>query len=326
MNWKKALFYIVFLGIGIVLIYKLIDNVEDKAKLVDDMKSAPWWAIAITFSMGLLAVVSRGLRWLLLLFPIGYKPSKINSIAAVSFGYLANTLIPRSGEVVRCTALHSTDDIPVDKLFGTVITERAVDFIMLFVFLSIALVTNYTAVISLFPQMSFPDSSTLFLLFLAVVVAFTGVVVIMRRGKRSKNSLLVKLSNFINGIGVGVKSVLKMEKRIEFILHTLFIWVMYFLMSFTLFKAMEGVSSISLFEGVWVMVCGGFGMVFPASGGIGAYQFAVQQGFISLGFSASIGLAVANVVWLTQTLMLVSSGAVGYLFIHRARTRNAVQK
>ena len=326
MNWKKALFYLVFLGIGIFLIYKLVDNVEDKGQLLEDMKSAPWWAIAITFSMGLLAVISRGLRWLLLLSPIGYKPSKTNSIAAVAFGYLANTLIPRSGEVARCTALHSTDDIPVDKLFGTVITERAVDFIMLFLFLSVAVVTNYQAVISLFPKMSLPNSSTLFMLFLAVCVAFTGVVVLMRRGRKSKNTLLIKVFNFVKGIGVGVKSVLKMEQRIEFIAHTFFIWAMYFLMSFALFKAMEGVSVISVFEGVWVMVCGGFGMVFPSSGGIGAYQFAVQQGFISLGFSSSIGLAVANVVWLTQTLMLISSGAVGYIFIHRARTRKTAKK
>jgi len=188
MNWKKSLFYIVFLAIGVFLIYKLIDNVEDKEQLVEDMKSAPWWAIAITFSMGLLAVVSRGLRWLLLLSPLGYKPSKINSIAAVAFGYLANTLIPRSGEVARCTALHSTDGMPVDKLFGTVITERAGDFIMLFLLLSVAVATNYNAVISLFPKMSLPNSSTLFMLLLAGLVAFTGVLVLMRKGKKSKNS------------------------------------------------------------------------------------------------------------------------------------------
>ena len=326
MNWKKALFYIVFLAIGVFLIYKLIDNVEDKEQLVEDMKSAPWWAIAITFSMGLLAVVSRGLRWLLLLSPLGYKPSKINSIAAVAFGYLANTLIPRSGEVARCTALHSTDDIPVDKLFGTVITERAVDFIMLFLLLSVAVATNYNAVISLFPKMSLPNSSTLFMLLLAGLVAFTGVLVLMRKGKKSKNSLLLKIYNFIKGIGVGVKSVLKMEKRVEFIAHTLLIWSMYFLMSFALFKSMDEVSGISVFQGIWVMVCGGFGMVFPASGGIGAYQFAVQQGFVSLGFSESIGLAVANVVWLTQTLMLVLYGAVGYFFIQRARNKKITQK
>jgi uncharacterized protein (TIRG00374 family) len=326
MNWKKSLFYIVFLAIGVFLIYKLIDNVEDKEQLVEDMKSAPWWAIAITFSMGLLAVVSRGLRWLLLLSPLGYKPSKINSIAAVAFGYLANTLIPRSGEVARCTALHSTDDIPVDKLFGTVITERAVDFIMLFLLLSVAVATNYNAVISLFPKMSLPNSSTLFMLLLAGLVAFTGVLVLMRKGKKSKNSLLLKIYNFIKGIGVGVKSVLKMEKRVEFIAHTLLIWSMYFLMSFALFKSMDEVSGISVFQGIWVMVCGGFGMVFPASGGIGAYQFAVQQGFVSLGFSESIGLAVANVVWLTQTLMLVLSGAVGYFFIQRARNNKTAQK
>ena len=54
-----------------------------------------------------------------------------NSIASVAFGYLTNTVIPRSGEIARCTALNSTDNVPIDKLFGTVIIERVIDFIML---------------------------------------------------------------------------------------------------------------------------------------------------------------------------------------------------
>ena len=64
-----------------------------------------------------------------------------------------------------------------------------------------------------------------------------------------------------------------MEKRGLFLFHTLFIWVMYFLMSYVLFKAIPAVSALGLTDAVLVMVAGGFGMVLPAPGGIGSYHW-----------------------------------------------------
>ena len=78
MNWKKALTLSVFFAIGVFLFVKLMDMVEDKAELLDYMKSAPVWAITVAFTMGLLAIVSRGLRWLILLEPMGYSASGLN--------------------------------------------------------------------------------------------------------------------------------------------------------------------------------------------------------------------------------------------------------
>ena len=109
-----------------------------------------------------------------------------------------------------------------------------------------------------------------------------------------------------------------MERRSAFIAHTLFIWLMYFVMSYFLFIAM--VDGIELFQGLWVMVSGGFGMVFPSPGGIGSYQEAVVAGFNSLGFTnIEDTYAVANVVWITQTLMLIIAGIIGSMIIQRGR-------
>ena len=140
MNWKKALTLSLFFAIGVFLFWKTITIIpeDERPRIWEDMVSAPKWAIMMSFIMGLLAIVSRGLRWLLLLEPMGYSPSRFRSVCAVAFGYLSNTFVPRSGEIVRCATLKSTDDIPVNKLIGTVITERVVDFIMLFLFMSSA--------------------------------------------------------------------------------------------------------------------------------------------------------------------------------------------
>ena len=124
-----------------------------------------------------------------------------------------------------------------------------------------------------------------------------------------------KIVEFVLGIGKGIKSVLLMKRRIAFIFHTFFIWIMYFLMSYGLFISMDGSRGIGIFESVWVMVSGGFGMVFPAPGGIGSYQWAVTLGFESLGYDQLVGVSVGNVVWLTQTGMIIIVGTLGYFFL-----------
>jgi uncharacterized protein (TIRG00374 family) len=307
MTIKKTLTLIGFFAIGVFLFVKLMDMVEDKAELFNYMSSAPWWAIILTFIMGLLAIISRGLRWIILLEPMGYTASRFMAICAVAFGYFSNTFVPRSGELVRCAALNSTDDIPVNKLFGTVITERVVDLGMLFILMIIAFSTNLDAVLTLLDKIQLPQGTTLFVTtFVLVCVIIIGFIII----RKSK-----KISEFVTGIGAGIKSVLEMKRRMSFILHTFFIWIMYFFMSYFLFKAMKGVSDIGILDALWVMVSGGFGMVFPAPGGIGSYQWAVTLGFESIGYGKLIGVAVANVVWITQTSMVIITGGIGYLFI-----------
>ena len=315
MNWKKALSLSVFFAIGVFLFVKLMNMVEDKSELFEYMSSAPIWAISVTFIMGFLAIVSRGYRWLLLIEPMGYTASGFRAVCAVAFGYLANTFVPRSGEVARCAALHSTDDIPVNKLLGTVITERVVDLIMLFLFMSIALLTNYDAVISLLGQIKPPDSTGFRYYIIVFVFAIILIAFMIKRTNTSNNPIQKKMVEFVSGIGKGIKSVLLMKHRVVFVLHTFFIWIMYFLMSYGLYISMEGSSGISVFESIWVMVSGGFGMVFPAPGGIGSYQWAVTLGFESLGYDRLVGVSVGNVVWITQTGMIIVTGALGYFFL-----------
>ena len=71
--------------------------------------------------------------------PLGYKPRLANSILAVLIGYLSNLGIPRSGELLRATAMDKYDNIPFQKGFGTIIAERVIDLILLFIFVCIVL-------------------------------------------------------------------------------------------------------------------------------------------------------------------------------------------
>ena len=319
MTLRKGLTTLVFFGIGLGLFWLAMQGVEDPEALKRDMRSAQWWGIAASFVMGYLAIVSRGLRWNLLLAPMGHHPSPARSVHAVAFSYFANAFVPRSGEVARCAALNQTDDIPVDQLLGTVITERVVDFLMLFGLVAFALLTNLDAFLALMQEAQLPAMPTLIGAGVAGLAGCGALWWISQQ--QGRLGLLGKMASFLQGIGTGIRSVLAMEKRGLFLFHTLFIWVMYFLMSYVLFKAIPAVSALGLTDAVLVMVAGGFGMVLPAPGGIGSYHWAVSLGFAAVGFSGDVGFAVANVVWLTQTAMIVLTGGLGYLmlFLHRMR-------
>ena len=319
MTLKKSLTTRFFFGIGFGLFWLAMQGVEDSEAMKRDMRSAQWWGVAASFVMGYLAIVSRGLRWNILLSPMGHRPSPARSVHAVAFSYFANAFVPRSGEVARCAALNQTDKIPVDQLLGTVITERVVDFLMLFGLVAFALATNLEAFLGLMQEAQLPATTT----FIAagVMTLLGGVALWWLAKQQGRPGLVGRVAEFLQGLGKGIQSVLAMEKRGLFLAHTFFIWTMYFFMSFVLFKAIPAVNEVRLTDAVLVMVAGGFGMVLPAPGGIGSYHWAVSLGFAAVGFSRDVGFAVANVVWITQTAMIVVTGGLGYLMLFLYRMR-----
>ena len=126
-KWAK---YIFFLLLGVGLTYLAFKN-QDPKTLIAQLKDVNYFWILASILFGFIAIVSRGLRWVILLKNLNFSIGKLNSIYAVAIGYFTNIAVPRAGEITRCTSLNQTEDVPIDKLFGTIILERAIDFIFL---------------------------------------------------------------------------------------------------------------------------------------------------------------------------------------------------
>jgi len=319
MSPKQILTYVISLGIGVVLFYLAFSIVDDKEALWDNMRSVRWEGIAASFVMGYLAIVSRGLRWGILLEPLGRSAGAARSVHAVAFAYFANTFVPRSGELARCAALNQTDDIPVDELFGTVISERVIDFVFLAVLTSIAILGNLSAFAVILEGAQMPDLSKLILLGAAALVAIA--LVFWKRKALLALPFAQKVAAFLQGVWNGLNSIRKMNRKGQFLAHTFFIWFMYFFMAWVIFKSFDAVQDITVLQALFIMVAGGFGMVIPAPGGVGSYQWAVMSGFMALGYAKSLGLAVANIIWFTQTAMIVIMGGIAYLYLLWYRLR-----
>ena len=293
------------LVIGLFFIYLSYQNttVNDRNNVIKYIQNADYHFIIISIVFGLLSHISRAIRWTYLIVPLGYKPRISNSVLAVLIGYLSNLGIPRSGELLRATVMNRYDKIPFQKGFGTVIAERVVDLIILFIFICIALSLQFDLIMN-----TLDLSSSKLLQFLFVMLVFgLGLGVLMY----SKSPLLEKFKSFLTEIWQGVLSIKKIEKKKSFIFHTLFIWVMYLLMFGVIKYAVPETVNLGLNALIPAFVIGGLSISIT-NGGIGIYPYAVSLVLVSFGISKDSSLAFGWIVWSCQTLMIVTFGAIAF--------------
>ena len=318
--------YTIFFFIGMLLIY-LVFKDADLEKMYNDLKSADYRWMILSFVMGYAAYVSRGYRWLQLLEPMGYKPKAINAINSVAITYFTNLALPRAGEVARATSLNHSEGIPVDKLFGTIVIERIIDMIFLLGLMLLTVIIRYEDLIVFF-QTAFENqgssatgesSNTFFYFGITILVLI--VVAYLLRNSIKKTSIYDKIRSFLAGISEGIKTVKHMKNKGLFIAHSFFIWIMYYFMVYVVFFAMPETSNLTLSDGIFIMAVGSLGMVAPVPGGIGAYHGAVMLGLFLLGIPKEIGLSFAVIVHTTQTLVAIISGPIA-IFMTSIAKRN----
>lgn len=324
MTLRSALTYVGFAALGAGLMGLAFRNV-DTDTLWKDMGRAHPAGLVVSAVLGYLAVVSRGLRWALLLEPLGHTSRAAHRVHAVAFAYFANLFVPRSGELARCGALHATDGIPLDRLVGTVLAERAVDLAFLLLFGTVAVLLNVEAFGMLSGFMELPEVDLLWAGVLLAVAGLAGAVAWWQRVRLLAWSPVRKVADVLRGVGEGLRSIGRMERRWAFLGHTVFIWGIYFATAYIVLQSMD-LEGLNLPEAMFIVVAGGFGMVLPAPGGIGAYQWSVMLAFMALDRDGGLGFAAANLMWMTQTAMFLVGGAVAYgmLVTYRLRRRNAV--
>jgi glycosyltransferase 2 family protein len=318
---KTTLRISIFAFTGIFLFW-LVYRGQPVDKITEALRNANYYYIALSLVIAFASHWSRAVRWNILINAMGYKPKAANTLLAVLIMYLSNTAIPRSGEITRCGILKKYEKIPFTQLIGTVIVERVFDFLMLFVLLAVVLATQY-GVIGVFiennpetgKKLSFLLNTNFwivgFLLFIAGMVALYFVF------KKLKNFfLIIKLKEFFKNIVFGIKTVKNLEKKWQFIFHSVFIWTCYFLMIYTVFLSFEFTSHLTLLTGLTVFVMASFGMVAPSPGGIGTWHFMVIETLVIYGIQKSPDAsAFAFAAHGSMTLWLVILGLVSLVLL-----------
>ncbi|HSI71034.1 MAG TPA: lysylphosphatidylglycerol synthase transmembrane domain-containing protein [Gillisia sp.] len=309
---KKILKIILPLLLGVFFIYYSIKSAtpQERLELWENITSAhPGW-IALSLLCGLLSHISRAYRWKYLLQPMGYNPKFANRFMAVMAGYLANFGIPRSGEVLRGLTVSGYENIPFEKAFGTIISERIADFIMLLLIIGLTLLLQAEYLLTYFRENEINPLIT----FALLIGLLTAGILTLKFIRRSTLPLMLKIKTFAKGLLEGMRSILKMKQKWAFLFHTVFIWVMYVLMTYVLIFTIPETARLSFGIVMVIFVVGSF-TISATNGGIGVYPVAIGAALMLFGVSKQGGEALGWITWGTQTLLVLLLGGFSFLFL-----------
>ena len=328
----NVLKYLILLGVAAALLLYALKGMDVNKILQQILKADLFW-VSVSGLLSIIAFVVRAHRWNLLIEPLGYSPTLKNTTYSVIVGYFANLALPRLGEVSRCGALSKAESIPFNKLLGTVIVERIIDVLSLFVCILLTAAIEYKRLGNFFSEKVFKPLNDKFQQLLNSPLLLAGVILVLLvllsvfiyflRKSKSKGSES-PITKIIKGFVDGLRSVANLKRPWLFIFQSVFIWVLYYLGVYVALFAFPFTSGLGAGAALFLLVAGGIGMSAPVQGGIGTYHLLVSQGLVLYGVTAENGLAFAFMLHGLQIILVIALGIASLFLLFSARKNKQV--
>lgn len=314
--------FLLFLGFGLAILYFVFQKQQTAYleecvikgiaaadcslidKIIDDFKSANYGWIFVVYFCYMISNVSRALRWKMLIKPLGRDTRFVNVFGAVMLGYFGNLGLPRLGEVMRSVAISKYEAIPVERVIGTVIVERLMDVLSLLICIGLCLLIEFDTIITYLQkwQEGKDGEGSNFLLYAAAGGVLLLAVGWFFRQKIMTSGIFKKIFNVIKGFGEGMLSVRKLESPIGFLLHSVNIWFMYFLMTYFCFFAFGPTADLAPKVALMAFVVGALAIAVPSPGGMGTYHLFIINLMALYGVSEADGFSFANILFFSVQL------------------------
>lgn len=248
--------------------------------------------------------VLRGYRWNLLMRTPKTNLSTYVTTNVMIVSYFFALFIPRFNDFIRCYLISKTNNIKVSTSLGTVVSERIFDLISLFLILLIFIVLEFELFYSFLKEYVFINitlnPTNILILLSAVIIVF----ILIRYFSKNSKMFSEKFEEF----KAGFFSVGNIYKNKAFIVSTVLLWVIYFLMGYVIFFSFNETSSLGINAGFAVLIAGSIGMIVPVNAGIGAYHFLVASILISYNINYESGLFFATLLHTSQIICLAILG------------------
>jgi hypothetical protein len=272
-------------------------------KVLTDFASADLFWLFMVLVFFTISNLSRASRWNMLLQQLGFQPRLINAFLTVILGYFANLGLPRVGEVVRAGTMARYEKIPIEKVMGTVVVDRAIDVISILIVTALALVMEFDTLWAFLAENNsvgekLRANSSLLLLLGGLGVG--GLILLFSLRKRLQaTKFYQKIEGILLGFVEGLQTIRKLDRPWIFVLHSINIWAMYFLMTYVCFFAFEPTAHLSATVALVVFVFGGWGIVIPSPGGMGTYHFLATTALGFYGIAGDDGFSWSNISFFT---------------------------
>ena len=274
-----------------------------------------WTWMLLSLPFGVLAQAFRGWRWRQTLDPIGEHPRRSTCVHAVFLSYAASLVVPRIGEFMRCGVLKRYDGTSFAKALGTVVTERAIDTLL------VALITVCTILFQMSIFGTFFDktgtSLDTLLQFSTTGWLVTGIcsiaALLLLHFLLRRLSFYDKVKTTLHGIWQGVASLKDVRNIPLFLFFTVGIWLSYFIHYYLTFFCFDFTSHLGLSCALVSFIVGSIAVIVPTPNGAGPWHFAVKTMLILYGVADTQALYFVLIVHTVQTLLVVLLGVYAWV-------------
>ncbi len=278
-----------------------------------------WTWMLLSFPFGILAQAFRGWRWRQTLEPVGEKPRTSVSVHSIFLSYAVSLLIPRVGEFTRCGVLKRYDNISFPKALGTVVTERAIDSLLVMGITVMVLLLEMSTFGTFFQKTGTSIQGILqkFSLtgYLVVAVCLAAILILLHFLLR-KLSIYNKVRATLRGIWQGVISLKDVRNIPLFVVFTLGIWLSYFLHYYLTFFCFDFTADLGLGCALVTFIVGSIAVIVPTPNGAGPWHFAVKTMLILYGVADEQALYFVLIVHTIQTMLVVLLGVYAWLALN----------
>ena len=322
---KSILSYVFWTAVAAVLVYFCLKDI-DWSQFAKALEECRWEYVIASMLLGLLSLFLRGLRWRMLLKPIDQETSVLTCFNAYNICSVTNIVLPRAGEIVRLAYIvkHSSRDeegkriMTADKVLGTVVIERAWDIVFVTLLATTFTLLNWKTFGSFFSELVASIGTRQGLLWLVVaLLLIIPIFIVLAKRLQHKGGVWAKPWGFIEGIGKGLGTFRQMENGWMFILLTMLIWLLYWIMSACILWALkdnEAFSALTITDALFLAIVGAMSSLVPVPGGFGAYHGLVSGALKTLwNIPMSTGMVYATLNHESQIITQALAGIVSYL-------------
>ncbi len=327
--------FLIFLSFGVALFYYVFHGQEEVyreqceqdpnhvgscslwTKLIEDIKQLDKILILLVMIAFVVSNVMRARRWVIMLKPLNIKAGLWETFWSVHLGYFANLALPRMGELARAGSLAKRLNAPLEKVLGTIISDRILDVIVLALFSGIAFLVQNKV---LYRFLSTQASVSIWHL---MVLGAIGLFIILAvyylfQTDRFYHPIIEKIKNKLQGLREGIVSAAKSDHPIEIIFLSLGIWLLYYTMAALGLQAFAPTSQITLTQSLVVFIIGSWSAVIPTPGGIGPFHFLTMSALGIYGISSLDGFSYANLSFIIVQVVTISIfGLIGMMVMSK---------
>lgn len=301
--------------LGGAILYWMFRNFDFKSMervLCEEMN---WWWMLLSFPFGILAQALRGWRWKQALEPVGENPRSSTTIYSIFISYAASLAVPRIGEFTRCGVLKRWEGTSFPKAIGTVVTERAVDSLLILILTLITFLSQVPVFLTFFSRTGtrFDEIFGMFTTTGYIVTAICGVAfLISLYSVRKKLSFYDKVKATLHGVIEGVMSLRGVKNIPLFLFYSIAIWASYFLHYYLTFFCFSGTAHLGITCAMVTFIVGSIAVLVPTPNGAGPWHFAVKTMLILYGVADNEALYFVLIVHTVQTLLVIAIGVYAW--------------